>query len=156
MRLDKPVVHTDKARQTEIKRQDSTRSAQTSPPKSRPLSTVFVFSSSSPVVHTDKARQTEIKRQDSTRSAQTSPPKSRLHTSLPVFSSRLSASRFACPTRYDDLASSSEDEDELSSPVCFQLSMPADPFSALCVPPPTVKSFFGTKIYNISYISVIT
>jgi hypothetical protein len=34
---------------------------------SLPLSTVFVFSSSSPVVPTDKARQSEIKRQDRTR-----------------------------------------------------------------------------------------
>jgi hypothetical protein len=108
---------------------------------SLPLSTVFVFSSFSLVVHTDKARQTEIKRQDSTRPAQTSPPKSRPHTRQPAFSTRFSASRFACPTCYDDLASSSEDEDEPSSPVCSQLSMPADPFSALRVPPPTVSSF---------------
>jgi hypothetical protein len=56
-------------------------------------------------------------------------------------SSRLSASRFACPTRYDDLASSSDDEDEPSSPVCSQLSMPADAFSALRVPPSTVSAF---------------
>jgi hypothetical protein len=46
------------------------------------------------------------------------------------------ASHFACPTRYDDLASFSDDEDEPSSPVCSQLSMPADPFSALRAPPP--------------------
>jgi hypothetical protein len=85
----------------------------------------------------DKPRSKD--RQDSTRPAQTSPPKSRTHTSPPAFSSRLSASRFACPTRYDDLASSSEDEDGPSSPVCSQLSMPADPFSALRAPPPTVS-----------------
>jgi hypothetical protein len=107
---------------------------------SLPLATVFVFSSSSPVVLTDKARQAEIKRQDRTRPTQTRPHKASPDKSQPAVSSRLSASRFACPTRYDDLASSS-DEDEPSSPVCPQFFMPADPFSALRVPPPTVSAF---------------
>ncbi len=101
-----------------------------------PLATAFVFSSSSPVVLTDKVKQAEIKRQDRTRPTQTRPHKASPDKSQPAVSSRLSASRFACPTRYDDLASSSDDEDEPSSPVCSQLSMPADPFSALRVPPP--------------------
>jgi hypothetical protein len=103
---------------------------------SLPLATVFVFSSSSPVVPTDQARQAEIIRQDRTRPTQTRPHKASPDKSQPAVSSRLSVSRFACPSRYDDLASSSEDEDEPSSPVCSPLSMPANPFSALRVPPP--------------------
>ncbi len=102
---------------------------------SLPPATVFVFSSSSPVVRTDKARQAAIKRQDRTRPTRTRPHKARPDTSRPAVWSRLFASRFACPTRYDDLASSSDDDDEPSSPVCSQLSMPADPFSALRTPP---------------------
>ena len=100
---------------------------------SLPLATVFVFSSSSPVVPTDKARQAEIIRQDRTRPTQTRPHKASTDTSV---SSRLSVSRFACLNRYEGLASSSDDEDEPSSPVCSPLSMPANPFSALRVPPP--------------------
>jgi hypothetical protein len=88
-----------------------------------------------PLSRTDKARQAEIKRQDRTRPTRTRPHKVRPDKGRPAVSSRLSASRFACPTRYDDLASSSDNDDEPSSPVCSQLSMPADPFSALRTPP---------------------
>ena len=112
---------------------------------SLPLATVLVFSSSSPVVPTDKARQAEIIRQDRTRPTQTRPHKASPDKSQPAVSSRLSVSRFACLNRYEGLASSSDDEDEPSSPVCSPLSMPANPFSALRVPPPPLSRHFVSR-----------
>jgi hypothetical protein len=116
---------------------------------------VLVFSFPSPVVRTDKARRAEIKRQDKTRPTRTQLHKARPDKSRSAFSSGLSASRFACPTRYDDLVSSTDDDDEPSSPVCSQLSMPVDPFSILRIPPPTVSAFRVSYGNNMSLATIV-
>ena len=91
-----------------------------------------------PQTRPDKQKSSD---KDRTRPTPTRPHKASPDKSQPAVSSRLSVSRFACPNRYEGLASSSDDEDEPSSPVCSPLSMPANPFSALRVPPPPVSAF---------------
>ncbi len=70
----------------------------------------------------------------------------------PSFSSRFSTSRFACPTSYEFLSQSSDDEDDSTSSVGPLLSLPDDHFSALTLPPPSRIGFHVS--YDLSGLPV--